>query len=231
MTRLHFLVIASALAAGVLASGPVSAACHHFTVTASPATVTEGGKVTVTVSRDAGLAASQIDVSTIDETAKAGRDYTAVKRTVSFTSETEQKFSLSTTNDSTDEPNETFRLHLSNPGGCSINTDFQIDPDARVTIRDNDAAPRPSPTTPAPRPTATTTTVSSPTAPTSPVPTLTESPSPLLSPSPTESPLAAAPSSDGGGLSGGAIAGIVIGAAALVGAATAVQLRRRRAGG
>lgn len=231
---IRLLVLAVGISAALLlASVPAGAACHHFTVTARPATVTEGGKVTVTVSRDASFAPSNVDVSTVDGTARAGRDYTAFKRTVSFGSETEQTFSLSTTNDTVDEPNETFRLHLSNPGGCPVNTDFELDPDARVTIRDNDAAPKPQQTASAvaPRATQTTATASpSPRVASPSPPSEIESPSP--SPNSTEAPPVAAPEGgDGGGLSGGAIAGIVIGAAALIGAITAALLRRRGAAG
>ena len=60
------LVGGSAVVAG---SEPALAACHRFAVTVSPAGVSEGAKVTVTVTRDAAVAPSSIDVETIDDTA------------------------------------------------------------------------------------------------------------------------------------------------------------------
>jgi hypothetical protein len=118
------------------------AACHHFTVAASPNPVAEGQTLTVTVSRDGAVNPSHVDVSTVDETAKAGQDYVALHRTMSFTNETKQSFSVSILDDKlTAEPAQTFKLHLSNPGGCAINPNYVLDPDVRVTIAENDSAP------------------------------------------------------------------------------------------
>jgi hypothetical protein len=140
-----------ALAGGfsVAIQGTALAACHQFNVSVNPSSVTEGGKVAVTVTRDGGFAASNIDVSTVDETAKAGKDYTAVHQTIQFannTSDLSRSFQVATINNSIHETTETFRVHLSNPGGCAINPNFDVGPDARVTIKDNDAAPAPTPT-------------------------------------------------------------------------------------
>jgi hypothetical protein len=207
-SSLHRILAVAALAAAavVLTGSPAVAACHSFTVEVSPATVREGGEVTVTVRRDAAVDPSQIDVSTVDGTARARRDYTPLRRTVSFTTETEQTFTISTGDDSSDERAERFRVHLSNPGGCAANPSFVVGPDAQVMIRDNDAAPPPSPT-----------------------PQTTEgdeaSPEPEASPSPAESPLAADDES-GGGSSAPAIAGVV--AALVIGTAAAYWLVRRR---
>jgi hypothetical protein len=130
------------------------AACHAFQVKVAPASVTEGAAVTVTVSRDGAVGPSNIDVATVDDTARAPDDYTAVSRTISFTNETSQTFTVETKNDTTPEPSETFRLHLSKPGGCTVNPNFVVGPDAQVTIQDDDAAPTtgapPSATTAAP---------------------------------------------------------------------------------
>jgi hypothetical protein len=205
----HRILAVAALAAAAVAltGGPAIAACHSFTVQVSPATVREGGEVNVTVRRDAAVDPSQIDVSTVDGTARARRDYTQLRRTVSFTTDTEQTFTISTGDDSSDERAERFRVHLSNPGGCAANPSFVVGPDAQVMIRDNDAAPPPSPT-----------------------PETTEddeaSPDPDASPSPAESPLAADDGS-GGGPSAPVIAGVV--AALVIGAVTFGLLRRRRA--
>jgi cobalamin biosynthesis Mg chelatase CobN len=137
--RRLFVAGAFALASLALLDRPALAACHHFTVTVAPATVTEGGAVTVTVSRDGSVGGSHVDLSTIDETAKAGQDYTAVRQTVSFTTELSKTLQLHTTDDAAVEGGETLRLHLSNPGGC-VNTNYVLDPDAKVTIADNDNA-------------------------------------------------------------------------------------------
>jgi hypothetical protein len=118
----------------VWAAPPAAAACHHFMVSASPNPVAEGGRLTVTVSRDAAVAPSHIDLSTVDETAKAGPDYAPLNRTVSFTNDVQQSFPVSIVSHPASEPARTFRLHLSNPGGCAVNPNFVVDPDIRVTI-------------------------------------------------------------------------------------------------
>lgn len=202
--------IRSLVAAGVLAgtvalpARPALAACHSFTVAVDPATIGEGGAVTLTVRRDAAVAPSQVDVSTVDESARAAEDYERLERTISFTDETEQTLTLSTTDDDADEAIETFLVRLSNPGGCAVNPNFVLGPDARVRIRDNEVTMSPSP---------------------SPEPTDAPSPSPEPSPSPTATERASADDT-GGGLSAVALAGIV--GATLVIVAGAVWLLRRR---
>lgn len=124
---------------------PAVAACHAFTVTATPDRIGEGGTVTVKVMRDAAVNPSQIDVSTVDESAQAGADYQELHRTVSFTNETQQTFSILIANDGTAEATETFRVELSNPSGCAVNSNFSVGPPARVTIDDDD---QPATTTP-----------------------------------------------------------------------------------
>ena len=133
------VVVSCALVAAVaiLPGRAAFAACHHFMIAASPNPVSEGATVTVTVSRDAALAPSNVDVSTVDETARAGQDYAALRQTVNFTNETSRSFQVATTDDNLAEGPQTFRLHLSNPGGCSINPNYVVDPDARVTIQED----------------------------------------------------------------------------------------------
>jgi hypothetical protein len=67
-------VLLGALAVGAITvvapARPAFAACHAFTVEVAPSTVTEGAAVRVTVSRDAGVAPSQIDFATDDRTAR-----------------------------------------------------------------------------------------------------------------------------------------------------------------
>ncbi|MGH2748724.1 MAG: Calx-beta domain-containing protein [Actinomycetota bacterium] len=187
----------------MLPAGPALAACHSFTVEVDPGGVGEGRRVTVIVRRDAAVAPSQIDVSTMDGTASAGEDYRRLDRTVSFTGETEQRFRVRTIDDDADEPRERFSVRLSNPSGCAPNPNFAVGPDARVTIRDDDAAPSP---TPEPEET---------------------SPSPLAAPTPTVAALEA--EETGGGLSGPAIA-VIIAVILAIGALAWGLLRRRGAG-
>ena len=123
----------------VVVAPPARAACHAFTVSVTPAAVEEGDTVRITVSRDAGVNPSSIDVSTIDESARAGSDYTAINETVSFSTETTRTLTLTTTDDAATEPAESLRVHLSNPGGCAVNPNFSVGPDARVTIKASDA--------------------------------------------------------------------------------------------
>lgn len=232
--RRRLLAVATLVAGCVTLVGrPALAACHRFSLDVSPTSVAEGGKVTVGVSRDNNVGPSNVDVSTVDGTAKAGKDYTALNRTVSFTTDTAQSFTVSTTDDSSDEPAETFRVQLSNPGGCDVNPDFSMDAPVTVTIRDNDPAPAGTPS----KPPVTTTPSQSTSASASPSPTasasasVAPSESPSASPSPTPSPtesVLAAPEETTGGLSGGAVAGIVAGVSVAGGASAFWLLRRRR---
>ncbi|MGH2758142.1 MAG: hypothetical protein ACRDKJ_01105, partial [Actinomycetota bacterium] len=70
------VVVLAVVGASQLLGGPAQAACHAFTVSASPTSPAEGGRVTVTVSRDGAVNPSSVRVSTIDETARAPSDYT-----------------------------------------------------------------------------------------------------------------------------------------------------------
>lgn len=173
-------VLALLLGMVVLTGTPAFAACHHFSVTANPASVTEGGTVTVTVSRDGAVGPSQVDIATVDGTAKAGRDYMALQRTVTFTTETSQKFAVTTLDDHARSGARHFRLHLSHPGGCTVNPNYVVDPDGTVTVGDQGPAPTPS---------------RSPSGPTTSVRTATAAPSqaPIHSVSPGLSPSGSAP--------------------------------------
>jgi hypothetical protein len=229
-------IVTVVLTAGVIAALPASpahAACHRFRFDQDAYSVKENaGSVTITVSRDNGFAPSSIQYNTVDGTAKAGQDYTAKSGTLSYSTEISMSFSVPITNDTKDEPNETFQVRLHDPSGCAPNPNFDVDGPSTVTIQDDDAAPQPTPTG-----TSTSSPAASPTQGTSPPATPTQSPS--ASPSPaaiqtspgpsvTETaapPLAQAPSGGGGGLSGGAIGAIV--AAVVVGGAAALLVRRR----
>ncbi len=62
-----------------------------------------------------------VDYTTLDVTATAGSDYTALSGTLSFApGETRKSLSISIAGDTVMEPNETFRLLLSNPNGLEL---------------------------------------------------------------------------------------------------------------
>ena len=140
--RLAALALVSTVAGVVVMVGapPAFAGCHAFTVKAAPETANEGQTVTVTVTRDAAVNPSNVDVSSVDGTAKGGQDFPAVQRTISFTTETSQSFPIVMTDDPDAESAESFQLHLSKPGGCAVNPNFSLGPDATVTIAANDAS-------------------------------------------------------------------------------------------
>lgn len=244
LARTTRILLGSAALAALLLSvsvweGPVVlAACHHFSVAASPNPVSEGAALTVTVSRDGAVASSSVQISTVDETAKANQDYMPLSRTVSFTNETQQTFMVSILDDNqSNEPTQTFRLHLSNPGGCAVNPNYVVDPDVRVTITEDgdQVTPAPPSATTPPRPSPTPTH----SAPASTQPSevaLAPSPSPspesTPSPSPSPSPSASPASSSNAGPTGGSLVPWMVGAiVVLVGAGTAYYFNRRRPAG
>ena len=131
-----------------------------FSYTVSSGGVTEAGNINVTVRPDitvsdvtvnesAGTATFTVTLSaassqnvtvgfnTSDGTATAGSDYANTTGTVTFTpGQTSQTFTVAITNDTTDEPNETFFVNLSGATNAVI-TDSQ----GVGMIVDNDAAP------------------------------------------------------------------------------------------
>jgi len=246
MQRRHRVVLASAAmgAAGIVIQSwqPAVAACHSFTVSADPAQAAEGATVTVTVSRDAGVAPSQVDVAAVSESATSGEDFAAFSQTVSFSNGTSQAFPLTITDDDAAEGAETFRLHLSNPQGCAVNPNLVVGPDAVVAITASDAAattqPTAPPTTPAPPPSTTGTTRGA--ASTSTSATTATSSTSSTSSSTTTEPLTTTTAGDatdeaagsvddedGGGGSGAAVLGLVVAIAATVGGIGYVVWRRR----
>lgn len=95
---------------------------------------------TFTVSRTAGSeGVVSVNYATSDDTAQAGSDYTATSGTLTFAEgETSKSFSVAITDDTSDEPNETFNVTLTNPtGGATLG----LLSSARVEINDNDAPP------------------------------------------------------------------------------------------
>lgn len=145
-TRHAGAVVGLFVGAAVFAGAPpASAACHAFTVTVNPSNPVEGSTVTATISRDAAVRPSSVRVTSVDGTAHAGQDYVAVDQRVEFSGEISKTITVSTTQDTLDEPDETFALRLSEGGGCEVNPNFQYGSPATITIRDDDA---PSTTTP-----------------------------------------------------------------------------------
>jgi len=137
-----------------------SAACHRFSTEVSPASVQEGGTVTVVVSRDNAAADSGIRVSTVDGSARGGSDFAALNEQVNFSgSETERSIQIQITDDQASEGPESFNVHLSDPSGCAVNPNFSVAADKTVTITASDAAAAtttPAATTSAPGATTTT---------------------------------------------------------------------------
>ena len=108
-------------------------------VTVSGQVVDEGdgaADFTITLS-SAATSAVTVDVATSDGTATAGSDYASVNRTVTIpTSRTTAIVSVTVTDDTADEPDETFTLTLSNPS----NANLAASATATATIRDDDPA-------------------------------------------------------------------------------------------
>ena len=110
----------------------------------------------MTVHRDGALNPSAVDVSTVDGTAKSGRDFAGGRRTISFTTETAKSFPIAITNDSAPEPSETFQVELvrGSGSGCAIDPNFTYGPPVRITIRASDQpTPVPTPSAAPARPT------------------------------------------------------------------------------
>ena len=103
------------------------------------ATVAEGGgtaSVPVTLSSPSAQTV-KVDVVTSGATASAGSDYTAAAGTVTFVpGDTSEAVPVPITDDTMDEPDETFSVVASNPQAATI-----ADGSGLVTITDDDAAP------------------------------------------------------------------------------------------
>jgi len=100
----------------------------------------DGGTAVVTVSRFGGTAGeARVDYATSDGLATAGQDYVATSGTLIFPDGiTSQTFSITITNDTIDELNETINLTLSNAAGSGA-LGFQST--ASLSIFDNDPQP------------------------------------------------------------------------------------------
>ena len=100
-----------------------------------------GGSVLITVTRTGGSSgAVGVSYATSNGTATAGSDYTSTSGTLSWANgDTANKtFTVSITNDSLDQPNETFTVTLSSPtGGATLGSPSST----TVTIIDDDPPP------------------------------------------------------------------------------------------
>lgn len=229
--RLALVLLALGAALQVIEAGPASAACHVITFEGDPYTVGEGsGKVTITVSNNGGQGTNQtVDYETINGTAQAPGDYASASGTLTFPGPPgDVSFNVTIKDDPTDEPAERFTVRLSDPGGICPGATI-AEETATVTIIDNDTKPQASPAATStgansPKPKASTPTATrTPTVTGTPTQTTTPTPSPTDTKAP--SPIAQ-PDDAGGGLSGGALAGIVAGVVVL-GGAGALLVRRR----
>jgi hypothetical protein len=113
----------------------------NFSLDAATYSINEtGGSITVTVNRTGGSGgAVSVQYAASNGTATAGTDYTATSGTLTFlTGQTTRTFTIPITNDTTDEPDETINITLSNPTGDAA----LVNPSAAVlTIVDNDNPP------------------------------------------------------------------------------------------
>lgn len=112
-------------------------------VSVSDVSLTEGnsGSAIAVVSFALSQAAEEpvtVDYATADETATAGSDYEATAGTVTFArGQTSVQVALTILGDIAVEPDETFRVQLSNPVGAQVG-----DGTGTVTILNDDALPR-----------------------------------------------------------------------------------------
>lgn len=145
-----------ALVAGLAWMIPTQSAfgCHIFAFQSATYSVAENSsKVTVVVTRDGGGATSSVRVTTADDSAEGGKDYTESTQDVSFSeTETEKSIEIQIKDDSAYEGAETFNVRLSTTGGspCATHVDqaYVYGNASTVTIQDND--PPPSAASPSP---------------------------------------------------------------------------------
>lgn len=228
----------------VVIGGLANASCHSFRFgEVKPTSVREccaghaGPSVQVEVIRDGAAAPSSVRVTTIEETAVGFTkqemtpdwDYTSVDERVNFVGDAtssrqsedpKDHIEIVISDDQEIESPETFRLHLSDPEGCTVLSEFELGPDVRVTIEDNDQyLITPSPIAPQ----------ASRASETGPSPPPSESPSPTPSPSPSALSPSAHRTDEGNGLPVGAVIALVAGALGLSSAGGWLLYRRRAA--
>ena len=101
-----------------------------------------GGQITITVTRTGGSdGAASVNYATSNGSATAGSDYNAAAGTLNFANgETSKTFTITITDDSLFEGNETVNLALTNPtGGATLGSPTT----ATLTIMENDPQPQP----------------------------------------------------------------------------------------
>ena len=93
----------------------------------SDASVSEGGILGFTVTKAGSTSSSfSVDYATAGGTATSGTDFTAASGTLTFTApETSKPVNVTTTQDTTFEPDETMLVNLSNASGGATITDSQ----------------------------------------------------------------------------------------------------------
>ena len=80
----------------------------------------------------------EVDVATLDASATADSDYTAVSQTIQFTpGSTSENFNIAIANDGSSEDNETIIISLTNPINASLDNST-----ATLVIEDDDPAPQ-----------------------------------------------------------------------------------------
>ena len=131
----------AALSASKSAGGTILDNDSPPTVSVSNASATEGSAVsfTVSLSTDSGRPVT-VAYATASSTATSGTDFTAASGTLTFAEGTDsQTVSVSTTEDTDDEGDETFTLTLSSPTNATL-----ADDTATGTINDDDATASPT---------------------------------------------------------------------------------------
>ena len=117
-------------------------------LTIGDATVDEGGgpaEFTVTASAESS-GTMTVDYETADDSAIAGDDYTSTSGTLTFSAgQRTATIEVTVIDDSAEEQDETFKVHLTNPAGATIEDDEGIG-----TIRDDDDTSPPPPPPPLP---------------------------------------------------------------------------------
>ena len=120
----------------LLAVAPPPPTAQSFQFGAATATVTEGtATLTIPVTRSSGSGSATVKYATSNGSAVAGQDYTANSGTLSFAAGvTTQNISISITNDSLYETDETFAVALNTPSmGWTLGSPAAT----TVTLKDN----------------------------------------------------------------------------------------------
>ncbi len=166
-------------------------ACHAFSFESATYTVTENSpNVAVVVTRKTDHQPtgypSSVNVSTTDESAESGTDYTAFNQAISFgPTEAAKRIEITLKDDTAYEGSETFSVRLAqadSPTECTLNHGgFEFGSPATITIQDNDPQSSKTSPTPASKPVA-----SPKPGPVSSAPPATKNPSPVASPTDEE---------------------------------------------